>query len=513
MRIEVFPTHLRFAATAEGESEHHQHNASLGSITDTLRNQLLTAANSSLFTPGDFRNGKAKVEVYDYRFLNLANAGSNSSNESARFGGAVSGSNVGGGASHLQHQKQHPHHQLVPSIVEFELVQTEGAICQAIAELISREADPAVRERLLSSAAEIEARILVETEPPLCLDPSPLVERKASMEAYNASKYKVPVPPLAFQKSSGGVEKVKPSAPVPSTAVSSPEVPYSKTHKSPPLSSLKNTTSNITSSQQVTTPPSATGLEDRKDSGHQISQLQQHQQQESKHSKFHRLMLVSDLTNGGTSGTHGLMREGDGTGGASGGASNGVGSNSVGNNGNGSGGTSGGSGGGGGTGLTLGNGDSTGFQPRFSKLSFIEDYRKRKRNFDADIMYGLDTRKKMAKSEKKTATSMTEPEYAALNGMKVVRTVRFEQNLQKGTVYTILNIVETGTPDEYEAILRVGNEAGNAVGLYSGTLRYPVGNMLAVDNYLGYFKSFYGLTNKMTGVLVTMGKDGTANQS
>ncbi|KAJ3029912.1 UNVERIFIED_CONTAM: hypothetical protein HDU68_010695 [Siphonaria sp. JEL0065] len=434
------------------------------SITDTLRNQLLTASNSALFTPGDFKNGKVQVQVYDYRFLNLANANSSSSQHQP-----------------LQYQQQQPpQHQLIPSIVEFELRETEGAVCQAILDLIAREPDPATRDRLLRHAAEIEARILVETEPNLCLDPSPEVERQATLKAYNESKYNVPVPPLAYRAI---ISAPPPHAPTAVVSATSPDIPHTKHNKSPPLSSSKPSSSS--SSSKI---PSSSVTEDRKDA--KTNSLQQQ--------KVHRLLLVSDLTNGGATGSHGLMREGDGAGG-SGNANASAGA---------------------------GVSGSSGFQPRFSRLQFIEEYRKRKRNFDSEIMLGLDTRRKMQKSEKKAAAN--EPEYAALNGMKVIRTVRFEQSLTQGTVYTILNIVETGVPDEYEAILRIGNEAGNSSGPFSTTLRYnkdlfpytafyllvfffgmcadryPVGNIMAVDNYLGYFKSFYSLTNKMTGVLVTV---------
>ncbi|KAI8614122.1 hypothetical protein BC830DRAFT_411648 [Chytriomyces sp. MP71] len=314
---------------------------------------------------------------------------------------------------------------MVPSVVEFDMLPSEATRCHTIHDLISREHDPHIRDQLLRSAADIEARVLVETEPLLDLDPSPEVEKRATLENYNKSKYKVPRRDLHVMEGEASA-----------TALGS-------------------------SGRFVVT----TGGKDGSLTEKAIRGIS------SVHDDIGRLMLVSETT------TSQNRDNGDGAGSA---------------------GSAGASGGATGSANTQRR-----FQPRFGRLEYIEEYRKRKRSFDNETMLGLDARRMKQKTDRRAPSSM-DPEYLALNGAKVVRTVRFEQALKEGVIYTILNIIETGIPDEYEAILRIGNSEGNAVGPYSGTLRYPVGNMLAVDNYLGYFKSFYGLTNKMTGVLVTV---------
>ncbi|KAJ3408745.1 hypothetical protein CcCBS67573_g01965 [Chytriomyces confervae] len=398
MKIEVFPTHLRFA---DGDRENHQHNAPLGSIVEPLRNQLLTASNSALFTPADYSEGNANVTLLDYRYL-------------------VSSSSSSSAITPTTTQTTTSLH-LVPSIVEFEMKPTDASVCHGILEIVHREEDPQIRQQLLKSLADIEARILVATHPDLCLDPSPSVEREATIAAYNSSKYKAAI------QTSPGI----------SARVASSDGPTSRTKAE---------------------------LRSRHNSGDIPKGLM------NGDGDLARLMLVNDPHRGGAGAD--ARGKGESAAGAM------VSSSSA---------------------PTAGNG----FRPRFARLEFIEEYRKRKRVFDSEIMLGLDTRRQKQKTDKKIMQS-TEPEYMALNGMKVIRTVRFEQVLKHGTIFTILNIVETGTPDEYEAILRVGNEQGNANGPYGTTLRYPVGNITAVDNYLGYFKSFYTLNNKMTGVLVTV---------
>ncbi len=65
-----------------------------------------------------------------------------------------------------------------------------------------------------------------------------------------------------------------------------------------------------------------------------------------------------------------------------------------------------------------------------------------------------------------------------------------------GTVktYTLLNIYEVSF-NEYEAILRWGTVDGTS--LNGSSLRYPIGNKVAVEYYVGHFKGFYGITSKL----------------
>ncbi|KAI9361224.1 hypothetical protein DFJ73DRAFT_814462 [Zopfochytrium polystomum] len=129
------------------------------------------------------------------------------------------------------------------------------------------------------------------------------------------------------------------------------------------------------------------------------------------------------------------------------------------------------------------------FNPTFSRLQFIEDYRQRKAKADSEVMVGQDFFKKKPKKNAPPAV----PPPSHLNTQPIYKTVRFEQEMKRGKLYTILNVVETGRPDEYEAILRWGDVEGTAVGPLGGTMRFPVGNAAAAENYISIFKNFYGI--------------------
>ncbi|KAJ3411522.1 Transcription factor spt20 [Chytridiales sp. JEL 0842] len=131
------------------------------------------------------------------------------------------------------------------------------------------------------------------------------------------------------------------------------------------------------------------------------------------------------------------------------------------------------------------------FQPTFSRAMFIEDYRRRKMLEDEEVMLGVVEQKK-TKQRKLAGTS-------SLNSSKVIKTIRFEQpyEISGETIYTIFNVVESGMPDEYEGIIRRGNAEGTAKGKHGLMLRFPIGNLAAVEKYMHYFKNFYSVDNKL----------------
>jgi hypothetical protein len=141
--------------------------------------------------------------------------------------------------------------------------------------------------------------------------------------------------------------------------------------------------------------------------------------------------------------------------------------------------------------LTLMLNDST-FIPKFNLLSFIQDWRKKKDTGDAQVLQVLPDKKKV----KKNGVSIVGPQ------SNCVRTLKFEQEilnsklnyLIKEKKYTILNIYEI-FQNEFEAILRWGSIEGTSVN--GSTLRYPLGNKVAVEYYIGHFKGFYGITHRL----------------
>ncbi|TPX34585.1 hypothetical protein SmJEL517_g02851 [Synchytrium microbalum] len=120
------------------------------------------------------------------------------------------------------------------------------------------------------------------------------------------------------------------------------------------------------------------------------------------------------------------------------------------------------------------------FHPRFSRFSYIEDWRKKKTMADMELLAGVDTKQK-SKRQKLHLNA----------GKKLVRTVRWERESEKGKVYTIMNIYEN-SPTDYEAVFRAGNVEGTSTG-NGMTLKYPIGNATAVDYYLAHLKGFYAI--------------------
>ncbi|KAJ1551554.1 isocitrate lyase 1, partial [Nowakowskiella sp. JEL0078] len=131
------------------------------------------------------------------------------------------------------------------------------------------------------------------------------------------------------------------------------------------------------------------------------------------------------------------------------------------------------------------------FAPDFGVLGFIEDWNRKKAVADAEFMPGVGEKKKVVQAKKvpgfPTGTSLS----ATLFAGRVVRSLFFEYSRtfeKKDPIYTTLNILEVGEND-FEAILRWGDEPGTSIN--GGTMRYPLGNALAVEFYVGVFKNLY----------------------
>ena len=86
-----------------------------------------------------------------------------------------------------------------------------------------------------------------------------------------------------------------------------------------------------------------------------------------------------------------------------------------------------------------------------------------------------------------------------MNLFKLTRT-------KKVKTFTLLNIYEVSF-NEYEAVLRWGTIDGTS--LNGSSLRYPIGNKVAVEYYVGHFKGFYGITSKMVADQVMTTGTGT----
>ncbi|KAJ3332234.1 Transcription factor spt20 [Blyttiomyces sp. JEL0837] len=356
MIIEVYPNHLKFTRNDLS----YQVNGSLSSVLDSVNKQRLSVENVALFDEADFVNGNVNLDIHDYRVTLRSDIGPEENPSSSSQAqpqqlpgvtgstsvGSPSGSGIGSSGSNDMLNVAGP--SVKPSVTSLTLVPDMRTMWEGIVKSLD-PSKPVTEDMLL----DIESKLLVATEPDLCLDPSPKVAQVSSQIAYNQSKYRVKL----------------------------------------------------------------------KRSRHQMER----EEEAAEMKQNLKLMLLDEKRD---------------------------------------------------------------FHPTFSRLQFIEEYRKKRKIADAEVVLGLEFKK--AKQRKGAANNAAQLQNLA----KVTRTIRYEKAYSRGTLYTLLNIIETG-PDEYEALLRYGDVEGTALGPYGGSHRFPVGNAAAVDYYIGHFKNFYSLTNDL----------------
>ncbi|KAJ3306218.1 hypothetical protein HDV03_000138 [Kappamyces sp. JEL0829] len=136
--------------------------------------------------------------------------------------------------------------------------------------------------------------------------------------------------------------------------------------------------------------------------------------------------------------------------------------------------------------------DST-FFPAYSQLSFIEDWKKKKKMADEEAMIGLGDKQKI----KLTSSGIVAPRKILSYNMnkKICRTLKFESEVDGKSIYSVFNVYEL-SEGQFEGVLRWGNQEGTAIN--GGTIRYPLGNKQAVDYYVAHFRGFYGIMHKIT---------------
>ncbi|KAI8897530.1 hypothetical protein BC833DRAFT_593481 [Globomyces pollinis-pini] len=135
------------------------------------------------------------------------------------------------------------------------------------------------------------------------------------------------------------------------------------------------------------------------------------------------------------------------------------------------------------------------FYPRFSQISFVEDWRKNKQEAEKMFLKGKNDKNTIRLNLNPLARKTTQLEYN-LNS-RILRTIKFESIQERPDpctkMYTKFNIYEVGD-DSFEGVLRWGKAEGTSIG--GDTLRYLIGNKEAVDHYVSQFKQFYGLLHK-----------------
>ncbi|KAI8909596.1 Spt20 family-domain-containing protein [Gorgonomyces haynaldii] len=142
--------------------------------------------------------------------------------------------------------------------------------------------------------------------------------------------------------------------------------------------------------------------------------------------------------------------------------------------------------------LLMNNSENSEFFSRFNQFSFVEEWRKKKRLADEEVLTGLGDKNKIKLN--KTPTGFAPKKTLGFNAnRKIVRTLRFESVINKVKFYHMLNVYDVGNQD-FEAVLRWGDQEGTA---HNGdTIHFPVGNgKLTVDQFIGSFKNVYGINS------------------
>ncbi|KAI9097359.1 Spt20 family-domain-containing protein [Phlyctochytrium arcticum] len=140
----------------------------------------------------------------------------------------------------------------------------------------------------------------------------------------------------------------------------------------------------------------------------------------------------------------------------------------------------------------------TEFHPKFNKFLFIEDWRKRKALYDADVLLTIHDKRHIKVPKKSSPDSRFDLNSDVGN---IARTMTFQKLYEHlgVTIYTILNVHSIGD-GQFTCTLRWGEKRGTALGkgnLRGNTLRFPLGNAPMAHLYLQHFKSHYQLNNML----------------
>jgi hypothetical protein len=140
------------------------------------------------------------------------------------------------------------------------------------------------------------------------------------------------------------------------------------------------------------------------------------------------------------------------------------------------------------------------FHPSFKQQSFREEWNKKKKLSEDDVLLSLDmpNYKQLRKAAKANPGGTL-----YFNTLRLIRSIRFESRGQyaKKTVHTLLNIyekpgdkLEAGKDrDQFIAVLRWGSARDKGDG---GLEWYPIGNHIATEYYLTHFKGFYEIQHQ-----------------
>ncbi|RCH79911.1 Transcription factor spt20, partial [Rhizopus stolonifer] len=126
------------------------------------------------------------------------------------------------------------------------------------------------------------------------------------------------------------------------------------------------------------------------------------------------------------------------------------------------------------------------FEPSFSKISYLQDWRAKKQKSNAEPLPSIDLKK--GKGRK----ALLEP-VTLSDGKKCVRTLRFERSEGEQKVYTLINIYLLN--GQYDGVLRWGTAYDTSID--GGNIKFNLGPEHLMEAYITQVKSTYGQFNNL----------------
>ncbi|ORX99528.1 hypothetical protein K493DRAFT_109828 [Basidiobolus meristosporus CBS 931.73] len=128
------------------------------------------------------------------------------------------------------------------------------------------------------------------------------------------------------------------------------------------------------------------------------------------------------------------------------------------------------------------------FQPTFGRLSFVQDWRKRKSMVDADPSVGLVTKKLKNRQ-------VVEPLPPTGDNKQIVRTLRFAKEAGGHTTYTLINIYMDNITSEFDGVLRMG--AAPNTSIKGNTIKFHIGSKSTLQMYIENAKRIFEIDHKL----------------
>ncbi|KAK9768613.1 Transcription factor spt20, variant 2 [Basidiobolus ranarum] len=128
------------------------------------------------------------------------------------------------------------------------------------------------------------------------------------------------------------------------------------------------------------------------------------------------------------------------------------------------------------------------FQPTFGRLSFVQDWRKRKTMADAEPSQGLVTKKLKNRQ-------IIEPLPPTHDNKQIVRTLRFAKEAGGHTLYTIINIYLDGNTSEFDGLLRIGAAPNTSIN--GNTMKFHIGSKSTLQMYIENAKRIFEIDHKL----------------